>query len=125
MTDLQQLHAQFRAAAAALMPAAAPAQMVSRPVDLSETSTRIQGAAEALKEATRRGPPGPRGPEGPAGDDGLSAYEVALANGFVGDEQQWLDSLRGPKGEPGRRGGGGGGVQPAAKARFSYWPCGW
>ena len=27
------------------------------------------------------------------GDEGDSAYEVAVANGFVGTEQQWLDSL--------------------------------
>jgi len=35
------------------------------------------------------GLPGPRGPEGD------SAYEVAVANGFVGTEQEWLDSLSG------------------------------
>lgn len=28
------------------------------------------------------------------GDDGLSAYEVAVKNGFVGTEQEWLDSLK-------------------------------
>jgi hypothetical protein len=27
------------------------------------------------------------------GEQGLSAYEVALANGFVGTEQDWLDSI--------------------------------
>lgn len=27
------------------------------------------------------------------GEQGLSAYEVALANGFIGTEQEWLDSL--------------------------------
>jgi len=32
------------------------------------------------------------GPQGPAGD---SAYEVAVDNGFVGTEQEWLDSLGG------------------------------
>ncbi|NBU99908.1 MAG: hypothetical protein EBS31_00320 [Burkholderiaceae bacterium] len=35
------------------------------------------------------GAPGPRGPEGD------SAYDVAVANGFVGTEQEWLDSLSG------------------------------
>jgi hypothetical protein len=35
------------------------------------------------------GAPGPRGPEGD------SAYDVAVANGFVGTEQEWLDSLGG------------------------------
>lgn len=52
------------------------------------------------------GPAGPQGPAGPAGPQGLSAYEVALANGFVGTEQEWLDSLVGPQGEPGSGEGG-------------------
>lgn len=29
------------------------------------------------------------------GADGASAYEIAVANGFVGTEQEWLDSLVG------------------------------
>lgn len=41
------------------------------------------------------------GTPGPRGADGLSAYEVALANGFQGSEQAWLASL---KGEPGVQG---------------------
>lgn len=32
-------------------------------------------------------------PQDYKGAKGLSAYEVAVANGFVGTEQQWLDSL--------------------------------
>lgn len=42
------------------------------------------------------GAPGPRGPQGPAGADGangLSAYEIAVENGFEGTEQEWLASL--------------------------------
>ena len=38
----------------------------------------------------------------PGAQDGLSAYEEALANGFVGTEQQWLDSLVGAQGVPGQ-----------------------
>ena len=45
------------------------------------------------------------GAEGPAGPEGPSAYEVAVANGFVGTEAQWLASLEGPQGEPGLSGG--------------------
>lgn len=33
--------------------------------------------------------------------DGASAYELAVANGYVGTEQAWLASLQGPQGEPG------------------------
>ena len=36
---------------------------------------------------------------------GLSAYDIAVKNGFVGTEQEWLDSLhngpKGPQGDPG------------------------
>jgi hypothetical protein len=38
------------------------------------------------------------------GLDGLSAYEIACALGFKGNEQQWLASLTGPLGEKGERG---------------------
>lgn len=33
------------------------------------------------------------------GQDGLSAYQVAVRNGFTGTEQEWLQSLKGPKGD--------------------------
>jgi len=33
-----------------------------------------------------------------AGGGGLSAYEVAVENGFVGTEAEWLESLIGPAG---------------------------
>lgn len=45
---------------------------------------------------------GPTGPQGQAGADGLSAYQVAVANGFVGTEAQWLASLVGADGNDGR-----------------------
>lgn len=38
------------------------------------------------------------------GDPGLSAYEVAVANGFVGTEAEWLESLHGRDGEDGKDG---------------------
>lgn len=41
------------------------------------------------------------GGSGSAGKDGESAYEIAVRNGFVGSEAEWLDSL---KGEPGAQG---------------------
>lgn len=30
------------------------------------------------------------------GKDGKSAYQIALDNGFVGTEEEWLESLKGP-----------------------------
>lgn len=41
---------------------------------------------------------------GASGNDGKSAYEVAVDNGFEGSEQEWLESLKGPRGEQGPRG---------------------
>lgn len=35
------------------------------------------------------------------GPQGLSAYQIALANGFVGTESEWLDSLVGTDGSDG------------------------
>ena len=41
---------------------------------------------------------------GKDGKDGMSAYEIAVHNGFKGSEQDWLESLRGPEGKPGAQG---------------------
>lgn len=38
------------------------------------------------------------------GKDGLSAYEIAKENGFVGTVAEWLESLKGADGLPGRDG---------------------
>lgn len=35
------------------------------------------------------------GPQGPVGKDGKSAYEIAVAHGFEGSEEEWLESLQG------------------------------
>lgn len=54
-----------------------------------------------------RGAAGADGDPGAAGDpgaDGASAYEVAVANGFVGNEAAWLASLQGADGDPGPQG---------------------
>lgn len=39
---------------------------------------------------------------GPKGDDGESAYQIAVRNGYQGDEQQWLESLKGSSGHDGK-----------------------
>jgi hypothetical protein len=38
--------------------------------------------------------------QGPQGQSGLSAYQIAQANGFGGTEAEWLASLQGPEGIP-------------------------
>lgn len=50
-----------------------------------------------------QGPQGSTGPQGPQGPSGLSAYQIAVNNGFVGTEAEWLASLQG---EDGTGGGG-------------------
>ncbi len=59
------------------------------------------------------GMPGPQGLQGEKGSAGIpgkdgaagrSAYELAVQHGFVGTEQEWLSSLRGQQGTPGRDG---------------------
>lgn len=55
---------------------------------------------------------------GAPGKDGASAYEVAVANGFIGSQTQWLASLQGAPGKDGLQGnvgatGDAGAVGPA------------
>ncbi|MDE6729619.1 MAG: collagen-like protein, partial [Oscillospiraceae bacterium] len=57
-------------------------------------------------------PGGSAGESGKDGADGLSAYEIAIQNGFTGSQSDWLVSLRGEPGTPGRDGAPG---QPGAK----------
>lgn len=52
---------------------------------------------------------------GGSGTPGLSAYQVAVANGFVGDEAAWLASLEGPPGPQGNPGAPGTPGTPGAK----------
>ncbi len=48
-----------------------------------------------------QGPQGERGVDGLPGKDGKSAYQVAVDNGFVGSETEWLESLKGKDAEGG------------------------
>lgn len=53
------------------------------------------------------GPQGEPGADGADGTNGQSAYQIAVASGFVGTEAQWLLSLKGepgPAGTPGSPG---------------------
>lgn len=40
----------------------------------------------------------------PSGADGASAYEIAVAHGYEGTEEEWLASLKGADGDPGADG---------------------
>jgi hypothetical protein len=56
------------------------------------------------------------GGSGIQGQDGKSAYEVAVENGFEGTEAEWLASLVGPEGKPGENGPQG----PSGIANVTY-----
>jgi hypothetical protein len=60
-----------------------------------------QGPAGAIGTT---GPAGAQGAQGPAGTNGSSAYQVAVNNGYVGTEAQWLASLQGATGAQGIQG---------------------
>ena len=62
------------------------------------------GAKGDKGDTGERGPIGPQGPQGERGRDGKSAYEVAVAQGYTGPIDVWLDGLRGRDGNIGERG---------------------
>jgi hypothetical protein len=67
-------------------------------------ATGATGPTGATGATGTTGPQGDPGPAGSAGADGDSAYEVAVANGFVGTESAWLASLVGATGATGSTG---------------------
>lgn len=62
------------------------------------------GAAGAKGDTGERGETGQQGLQGERGQDGKSAYEIAVAHGYDGDEDEWLSSLQGFSGPPGATG---------------------
>lgn len=56
---------------------------------------------------------------GGGGADGKSAYEIAVENGFEGDEKAWLKSLKGEKGDTGPAGADG---KPGADGKDGITP---
>lgn len=81
--------------------------------------------AAQLPAGSGGGTQGPPGEQGPKGDPGLSAYQVAVGNGYAGTEAQWLASLVGPKGDKGDPGDPGGAAGPRATVLGTYIPEGW
>jgi hypothetical protein len=63
-----------------------------------------------------KGDPGEAGGVGDAGNDGASAYELAVAGGFVGSEAAWLLSLKGETGDVGDAGNDGASAYEIAAA---------
>ena len=61
-------------------------------------------ACTAACDQAKDGAQGVPGTDGKDGTPGKSAYEIAVEHGFVGDEQAWLDSLKGEPGDSGANG---------------------
>lgn len=57
-----------------------------------------------MSDRGRDGRDGRHGRDGQDGLDGLTAYQIAVAKGYVGDESAWLEALRGPPGIDGKDG---------------------
>ena len=66
------------------------------------------------------GPQGPGGGTGPGGQNGLSAYELWLLDGNVGEFGDWMEFLRGNTGPQGPQGPGGG-TGPGGLSAYELW----
>ena len=86
---------------------AAPAVQVQYSIDGSSWYTSYTSNAIYIRFSLDGGSTYPVGPlriMGDTGVDGLSAYEVAVENSFIGTESEWLQSLVGPQGPHGIQG---------------------
>lgn len=69
-----------------------------------EFLTKFKGERGERGEKGEDGAAGAKGDTGERGQDGKSVYEIAVDNGYTGDEEQWLASLKGRDGSSGRDG---------------------
>lgn len=67
----------------------------------------LQGRRGEQGVAGRDGVRGTNGKDGADGNNGLSAYQIAVQNGFVGSNVDWLESLKGEAAAKGEDGGDG------------------
>jgi len=58
-----------------------------------------QGVQGPVGPKGERGEQGSKGEVGPQGVQGLSAYQVAVNNGYTGSESEWIKSLKGADGK--------------------------
>ena len=67
----------------------------------------VQGEKGDTGAQGLQGVAGADGKDGINGVNGLSAYQIAVSNGFIGTEQQWIVSLKGATGATGATGNNG------------------
>ena len=80
------------------------ARLLQRPTLLAWIQQNVRGEKGEQGIAGINGSNGKDGKDGKDGENGLSAYQIAVNNGFVGTEAQWLASLKGAKGDAGTNG---------------------
>lgn len=68
--------------------------ILKEPIKL-ELGLGLKGSQGAKGDKGDIGPQGPQGIQGPQGVQGLSAYQVAVNNGYAGSESEWVESLKG------------------------------
>lgn len=71
------------------------ARRLTKPVFQSWIEANVKGEKGDQGVAGRDGAKGTNGRDGRDGSDGLSAYQIAVQNGFVGSNSEWLNSLKG------------------------------
>ena len=77
------------------------ARAMTKLVFQSWLTTNVRGEKGEQGAAGSDGRNGANGKAGLNGEDGLSAYQVAVQNGYVGTQSQWLLSLKGTQGNKG------------------------
>lgn len=80
------------------------ARLMSKPVLQAWIEDNLQGSRGLQGLAGRDGKDGKNGKDGADGAAGLSAYQVAISNGFVGSPSEWLNSFSGARGSRGADG---------------------
>ena len=64
--------------------------------------SKTEEVERIVDQAVAQIPSGADGKDGADGRDGLSAFEIAVNNGFIGTQEEWLSSLKGSDGVDGK-----------------------
>lgn len=83
------------------------ARAMTKLVFQSWLTANVKGEKGEQGAAGSDGRNGANGKDGSNGKDGLSAYQIAVQNGYVGTQSQWIASLKGAKGDSGTNGNNG------------------
>ena len=104
---------------------------IVREEDTESTPKSVTFKISVDTVAGEKGDKGDTGDAGTDGQDGKSAYQVAVDNGFVGTETEWLLSLKGQDGQNGTNGTNGvdgqdgqDGITPSIDPTTKHWMIG-